>query len=256
MANLLRVFNELVIEDTIRTEITDETVLRRIDENSGFHLTDLGIYTVLSQGAKVFRDALNRSDRNYKYTVLSKEKEVKDPEKVKEKKAEFAEAQKEMNKLVEEWKNENPDAFIETRSIPNVAKYCSKELNLFYAEIIMDPDVAYYLFRSFELASKEFTDQNKDKLMTATRKIISPEYASEYKKVQEEIRKELGIPSNDEIKEMVDETIIVQTQSLRRTKVDHDELDMVVKEAALEAAVEYGKLLAKNFKSASLGGNE
>lgn len=216
----------------------------------GDQLSKLGMYTLMNQSSKVFKESLMKADKNdLKYTVFSNRKEVKDPQKIKEKEKEFEKEQEEFKNRVSKWKKENEDLFIASKVVPNVSKYCSKEVNNNFIEKIEDPDIAYYLFRTYQNELDNFMEENKDVLKTSTRMVVDPQYSDQFNKFKSQLMKELGLPTNKEIKEMVEETVMQSTQSLRRKKVDHNTMNDEKKEEAKEYSVDYISTLIENFKN-------
>lgn len=216
-------------------------------EDGAHSLSKLGIYTVISQSTKVFKRALISHDDEDKYTVLAKPKPIKDPRAIKEKEKEFAEAKKAMQKELEEYKTDNASKFFMKEGIPNVAVYCSKDLNLLFAEALKDPDTAHYLFRTFEANEKDFKETALKDIMVPKTKTILPEYKEEFDALKESLRKQYGVPTTAEISAMVKDEIEVQPRSLRRIKFDPASVSDSAKIQGSVSAELYMNMLIQNF---------
>lgn len=215
-----------------------------------FNLTAVGFNTVLNQTQLVFKNAMFKNDKDEKYTVLSRAKQIKDPVKEKEIKDKYKTLQKKIDEAMSRFRDEHPEMYKTIESAPNVAPYCSVELNESYGSKVVDVDVANYIFRELSKEAKSYSDENKDKILIATKRIIIPEFKGQYDDFKASVIKSVGMPSPEEIKEEIQKSvpdITVQGRSLRRSKIDNEVVGSPKESLANEVAGEYIKDLFKKF---------
>lgn len=174
-------------------------------------------YIIATQAKKAFARLIVENDKKLEYHAESISIE-KDPEAVKKALTEYQKEKNEVERLINQWKEENKDLFMKIPYVPNVSIYASGfELK---GQYTVEEAIQGYKLSG---ALSNFIKKDKSEIQTSSKTVIIPEFKDQYDSVRHTIITSVGLPSEAEITSSVTEEVKVKKTRLKLNRAPYSD---------------------------------